>query len=53
MKKTMKKLVLNRETLVNLQENLDRVAGGITPRCMYSGYNTCQTCEATCGTNFC
>jgi hypothetical protein len=55
MKKQMKKLVLNRETLVGLDVNLGQVAGGLTnPKaCQDSGYNTCQTCQATCGTNLC
>jgi len=54
MKKQMKKLVLNRETLVGLETNLCQVAGGITLRCQYSGYQTCATCDnATCGTNLC
>jgi len=53
MKKTVKKLVLNRETLTNLEENLGEVAGGATLRCQYSGYQTCATCMATCGTNLC
>jgi hypothetical protein len=54
MKKQMKKLVLNRETLVGLDESLEKVAGGYTLKaCTFSGYNTCQTCAATCGTNYC
>lgn len=53
MKKTMKRLVLNRETLANLDEGLDKAAGGITRFCTFSGDNTCQTCIATCGTNLC
>jgi hypothetical protein len=53
MKKNTKKLVLNRETLVLLDNNLKDVAGGITLRCQYSGYATCGTCAATCGTNLC
>jgi hypothetical protein len=52
MKKTMKKLALNRETLVDL-EHLGKVAGGITLHCQYSGYGTCGTCESVCTTNFC
>jgi hypothetical protein len=51
MKKTVKKLALNRETLTNLEENLAQVAGGATLHCEYSGYRTCATCAATCGTN--
>ena len=53
MKKQVKKLVLSRETLVDLEENLVQVAGGYTARCQYSGYNTCNTCAATCTTNYC
>jgi hypothetical protein len=53
MKKTAKRLVLSRETLSNLESSLEQVAGGITRFCTFSGYNTCQTCEATCGTNLC
>lgn len=53
MKKTVKKLVLNRETLVDLEDNLRQVAGGYTARCQYSGYGTCLTCEPTCTTNYC
>lgn len=53
MKKTAKKLALNRETLTNLEENLGQVAGGITLRCPYSGQNTCNTCVATCTSNYC
>jgi hypothetical protein len=49
-----KKLVLNRETLVQLEEpNLALAAGGATLRCEYSGYQTCATCGQTCGTNLC
>ena len=46
MKKQMKKLVLSRETLVRLEENLGQVAGGLTNNpqiCGDSGVNTCQT----------
>ena len=53
MKKTVKKLVLNRETLVDLEENLRQVAGGYTARCQYSGDGTCLTCAPTCTTNYC
>jgi hypothetical protein len=53
MKKTVKKLVLNRETLVDLEQSLRQVAGGITLRCQYSGYQTCGTCESVCTTNYC
>lgn len=53
-KKPLSKLVLNRETLVELDRmSLGNAAGGYTPRCQYSGYGTCGTCEATCTTNFC
>jgi len=54
MKKQMKKLELNRETLVSLEKNLGQVAGGVTLRCEYSGgYATCATCGQTCTTNLC
>ena len=55
MKKQMKKLALNRETLVGLDASLAQVAGGVTgPKaCTFSGYQTCATCGATCGTNLC
>lgn len=53
MKKLVKKLVLNRETLVDLEENLQQVAGGYTARCQYSGYITCGTCQGVCTTNYC
>lgn len=61
MKKQTKKLVLNRETLVQLENGLGRVAGGATYNCSascpdvctFSGYRTCNTCGATCGTNLC
>ncbi len=54
MKKKIKKLTLNRETLVQLdQGDLQGVAGGYTPRCQYSGQQTCNTCEGVCTTNYC
>jgi natural product precursor len=55
MKKQIKKLTLNRETLLALDRSDLRLAlGGYTaPRCQYSGRGTCETCEATCTTNFC
>ena len=54
-KNPLRKLVLNRETLVELDRmNLEHAAGGAPTRfCPYSGYNTCGTCEATCTTNLC
>ena len=52
-KKEKKKLTLNRETLVSLEENLQQAAGGATLRCEWSGYQTCATCGGTCGTNLC
>ncbi|HJX26611.1 MAG TPA: class I lanthipeptide [Thermoanaerobaculia bacterium] len=52
--KTTKKLQLNRETLIQLEQaELRQVAGGATLRCEYSGYQTCATCGQTCGTNLC
>ena len=54
MKKKIQKLVLNRETLRGLDRHvLEQAQGGYTPRCQFSGYATCNTCEATCTTNFC
>jgi len=58
MKKKSKKLVLNRETLVYLERNLEEVAGGVTKNPSlcgtgFSGYDTCATCGNTCGTNLC
>lgn len=65
-KKTAKKLVLAKETLTDLQSGLGHVAAAATgvygclsgtgcgePACPYSGYRTCNTCGATCGTNLC
>lgn len=52
MKKQVKKLVLAKETVIRLEENLEQVAGGLTHDC-WSGYRTCNTCGATCGTNLC
>ena len=54
MKKKIQKLVLNRETLRGLDRHvLEQAQGGYTPRCQFSGYGTCTTCEPTCTTNFC
>jgi hypothetical protein len=61
MKKTPKKLVLAKETLADLESGLSNVAGAATasctgcgaPACPWSGYRTCITCGATCGTNLC
>jgi hypothetical protein len=64
MKKTAKRLMLNRETLVHLEQNPGQVAGGVTAvtdcgsqscpvLCTFSGYRTCVTCGGTCGTNLC
>lgn len=54
MKKQMKKLTLAKETLIHLEEDLAKVAGGATLRCEWSGYRTCATCNnQTCGTNLC
>jgi hypothetical protein len=52
-KKQTKKLVLAKETVVGLQDNLEQVAGAATLRCEYGGYRTCATCGQTCGTNLC
>ena len=54
MKKTPKKLKLAKETVIHLESNLDRVAGGVTLTCEYSqGQRTCATCARTCTTNLC
>jgi hypothetical protein len=55
MKKQPKKLMLSRETLVALETDLGKVAGGYTPNCQFSdGRPTCNTCDNfTCTTNFC
>ena len=62
MKKTLKKLTLNRETLLSLDRlNLERAAGGASTDCTYtnccSGYNTCGTCACgptqTGGSRYC
>jgi hypothetical protein len=59
-KKLAKKLVLNRETLAELDGfALQGVAGGATVTCQpdncdYSnGRRTCLTCDLTCTTNNC
>ncbi len=55
MKKQMKKLVLNRETVVNLEKELGWVAGGLTNNpniCGDSGVNTCPTFVRTCGATY-
>lgn len=60
-KKSLKKLVLAKETLADLESGLGNVAAGATasctgcgaPACPWSGYRTCVTCGATCGTNLC
>jgi hypothetical protein len=49
-------LKLHRETLKALDTHtLEPALGGITgPKaCTWSGYQTCQTCAQTCGTNLC
>jgi hypothetical protein len=59
MKKTLKKLMLAKETVRNLESGeLGRVAGEATVDCTYtnccSGYATCATCNHnTCGTKLC
>jgi len=57
MKRTVKKLVLSRETLRELDYgSLGPVAGGaytVPPDCDFSNRNTCTTCNLTCTTNFC
>ncbi len=56
MKKKIKKLELNRETLVKLDElELHPVAGGTSDpaHCTFSGYQSCASCGRTCTTNYC
>jgi hypothetical protein len=68
MRKTRKRLTLNRETLVELDRSELQPANGATgpystcygcasftcmPRCQDSNRNTCTTCQMTCTTNFC
>lgn len=60
-KKTVKKLMLAKETLIDLQSGVEHVAAGAgvsgtgcgEPACPWSGYRSCNTCGATCGTNLC
>lgn len=52
-KKAVKKLVLAKETVIRLEDDLGQVAGGATHAC-WSDYQTCATCNnRTCGTNLC
>lgn len=62
MKKTVKKLVLAKETLLDLESGVGRIAGGGGVSgtgcggdvCPWTGYRTCNTCNNnTCGTNLC
>lgn len=66
MKKTLKKLTLHRETLIELDRpDLGWVAGGATfqytcpsftcypDNCDFSRRATCTTCAMTCTTNYC
>ena len=58
MKKTRKKLTLNRETLLSLDRlHLHQAAGGATVACTYtnccSGQATCATCAGTCTSKYC
>lgn len=55
MKRRLSKLSLHRDTVQQLdrKEALEAIAGGISRRCEWSGYQTCGTCAATCGTNLC
>ena len=43
MKKTAKKLVLSRETLIHLEQ----VMGGATVICTYTQAQTCKSCPTT------
>jgi hypothetical protein len=60
LKKLPKKLVLSRETLVDLDRmDLPHALGGAVSKtcrpniCDFSGRNTCTTCQLTCTTNLC
>lgn len=61
MQKKMKKLVLAKETLADLESGLGMVVAGATasctgcgaPACPWSGVRTCVTCGQTCTTNLC
>ena len=58
MKKSLKRLTLNRETLLSLdRSHLPQVAGGASIACTYtnccSGQATCATCQATCTSKLC
>jgi hypothetical protein len=61
-KRKLKRLVLHRETLVELDRLELRQVGGAwytdvyhscPEACQWSGRRTCTTCELTCTTNFC
>lgn len=59
-KKKTKKLMLSKETLVDLQSGLGQVVAGAVsgtgcgaPACPWSGVRSCNTCGNTCGTNLC
>lgn len=57
-KKTLKKLVLNRETLVELDRaDVGQALGGATARCSdvvgSCGLNTCTSCSPTCTSRLC
>ncbi|MEP7012279.1 MAG: hypothetical protein ABJC13_18305 [Acidobacteriota bacterium] len=56
MKRKSCALKLHRETLKALDSRtLEPAVAGVTgPKaCEWSGYQTCATCGATCGTNLC
>lgn len=60
MKRTVKKLALHRETLLELDRlHLAAVAGAATMTCQpdfcdfSNGRRTCTTCQMTCTTNYC
>lgn len=57
-KRAAKKIVLSRETLANLTQGFEQIAGGASvptcPQdCTFSGQRTCNTCAGTCTTNYC
>jgi hypothetical protein len=54
-KRAVKKLNLNRETVVQLEgQQMEAVVGASSPKiCTFSGYQTCGSCRVTCTTNYC
>lgn len=54
-KRAVKKLNLNRETVVQLEGvQLQDAVGASSPAiCTFSGYQSCASCRVTCTTNYC